>query len=374
MKLKLQKEYQVGADMLPVDSIIEIEDEATANALIADGTATMYTEDTAMSEELKMVEQCAKSIKTNQKEVNTMSEEIKNKFGKAVKDAIETKAVTAYASTEATQPLGIVGFSTGLAGKVRKQTVKGNLNIVYSGTMADGNGYPVIDIVGEATAAATQAPLVQYDAIPAKWFATVAVPNEYLDDVVAMEAFVSEELTRKANLVIDNSIVNGPFTQNKGLKGIVTSADTVTVDVADVTLPTLPELHSMVDSILPELQGKAEWVISPAVWSNLKAELLDSNNLNAQLISDGANKTLLGYPVNVSVVCTAENPIVFGDFSQYIVGVAREMSIEVDRSAGFLTDVTPVKVSFRFSGGPACAKKVYDSVSYGAFVTCQAGS
>lgn len=374
MKLKLIKEYQVGEQTLPVDSVIEIEDQATAQALIADGTATEYTEQVAVVEETEAIKAEAKSLKVDKQEVENKEVKNMNMFGKSVKDAIESKAVTSYASTEATQPLGIVGFASGIAGLTRKMPIKGNLNIVKSATMADSNGYPVIDIVGEATAADTTAPLAQYAAIPAKWFATVAVPNEYIDDVPMMEAFVTEELTKKANLVMDNSIINGTFSSNYGLKGVTVSADTVEVEVADLDLPTVTELHQMVDSILPELQANAKWVIRPAVWSALKGALLDVDNVNNQLISDGATKTLLGYPVIVSVVAPSDHTVIFGDFSQYIVGVARDMTIEVDRSAGFLTDVTPVKVSFRFAGGPACGLKVYDSVSYGAFVMAGAAS
>lgn len=376
MKLKLIKEYELNGEVLPIDSIIEVEDESVANELVASETAVMYTEEVEVEEQTEAIKSESKKLKTELAEMETKSltnKEIKNMntLGKAIKDAIETKAVTTYAGTEATQPLGIVSMDVGLAGACRKQPIKGNLNIVYSNTMATTGYAPVIDIVGEATAAATTVPLTQYSAIPAKWFATVAIPNEYLDDVVQMEAFVTTELSNKANLVVDNSILNGAFSNNYGLKGVLQSTDSVDTGSVVLSAITICNLHAVVDSVLPECQANAMWVINPATWAQLKCNFLDADNLNGQLITDGAQKTLLGYPVKVSVTVPAATPVVFGDFSKYFIGVSREMQIEVDRSAGFLTDVTPVKVSLRLAGGPACSKKLYGTAdapsTYGAF-------
>lgn len=372
MTVRLLSDLTQGDQVTPSGSIVELED-AAAQALVEAGTAEVYTAEVEAAEEVKMVEECAKSIKAEQSakmEIKTMSTAIENAFGKALATAVETKAVTTYASTEATQPLGIVSLATGLSGKCRKQVIKGNLNVVYSATNIDAFGKPVVAAVGELTAAATATDLTQYDAIPGKYMATVLIPNEYLEDVPTMEAFVTGELNMQAQAKLDECILNGTFAGNKGLKGIATASatDTIRVDLADDTLPTLVELHAMVDSVIPSLQAKAEWVISPLVWGNLKAELLDMNNLNAQLISDGTNKTLLGYPVNVSVQCLSTTPIVFGDFSQYLLGMARDITIEVDRSNAFNVDAVMAKVTFRIAGGPACSKKMYDSVTYGAFV------
>ena len=369
MKLKLVKEYEYNGELLPIDSIIEVEDEVQAQGLIESGIATAYTEEVEVEEEVEAIKECAKSINT---EVETKSLQVKetenmNMFGKSIKDAIATKAVTTYASTEATQPLGIVSLEAGLAGMARKQPITGNLNIVYSATETTTGNLPVLGIVGECTTADTDTDLTQYSAIPGKWFATVCIPSEYLEDVPAMEAFVSQELQNKANLVMDNSIINGAFGSNIGLKGVITSTDSIDVGSVVLSAITALNLHTVVDSILPELQAKAVWVIAPATWSQLKASFLDVDNVNNQLITDGTNKTLLGYPVKVSVVMPSATPIVFGDFSQYLIGVNREVMISADRSAGFLTDSVPVKVAFRLAGGPACSKKVYNGATYAAF-------
>jgi HK97 family phage major capsid protein len=79
------------------------------------------------------------------------------------------------------------------------------------------------------------------------------------------------------------------------------------------------------------------------------------------------NKTLLGYPVMVSIQALAATPVIFGDFSQYLLGMARDITIEIDRSNKFNVDAVVAKVTFRIAGGPACSLKVYDGETYGAF-------
>lgn len=371
MKLKLIKAYSVDGEVIPVDSIIEVEDDTCAQELIDNETAVAYTDEVEVEEEVEVIKSEAKTIKTETEIKSLQMKEDKimeNTLGKSIQNAIATKAVETYSGVEATAPLGIIKLESGLGAKVRRQPMSGStLNIVYSGTQALSTSLPVIDIVGESTSAATTTPLTQYSAINAKWFATVAIANEYLDDVQSMESFVSEELANKAQLVIENSILNGAFGSNKGLKGVITSTDTVATTAVALSAITVPELHKMVDSLLPECQANATWVIAPATWSQLKGLLLDADNLGFQLIKDGATKELLGYPVIVSLCMAAATPILIGDFSKYMIGVGRELAIEVDRSAGFLTDVTPIKVSLRLAGGPACSKKWYADCTYGAF-------
>jgi hypothetical protein len=373
MKLKLLSEQTINDEVLPIDSVIEVDDETCAQEFITSGKAVQYTDEAEVEEEVECIKEEAKTIttevETKSLEINKEIKTMENLLFKAIKSAIETKAVETYSGTEATQPLGIIKLDSGLGALVRKQPMSGStLNIVYSGTQALSTDLPKIDIVGEATAAATTAPLTQYSAINAKWFATVAIANEYLDDVQAMESFVSEELQNKAQLVIENSILNGTFGSNKGLKGVITSTDTAETTAVALSAITVADLHEMVDTLLPECQMNATWVINPATWSQLKGLLLDADNLGFQLIKDGAVKELLGYPVIVSLCMPAANPILIGDFSKYMIGVGRELAIEVDRSAGFLTDVTPLKVSVRLAGGPACGKKWYADATYAAFV------
>jgi len=376
MKLKLIKEYDYNGEIIPIDSIIEVEDEVQAQGLIESGIAIAYTEEVEVEEEVEAIKSEAKTIKETEIENKSLEtkKEIKNMnmFGKTIKDAIETKAVKDYASTEATSPLGTINFATGLGAKCRKMPINGNLNIVYSNTMATSAGLPVIGIIGESTAAATTVPLGQYAALPAKWMATVAVPSEYIDDVAQMEAFVSTELNNQAELVIENSIINGTFSSSYGLKGVLTDTNTVVNTGVTLSGITDTDIHALVDAVSPECQRNAIFVIRPATWAQLKANFMGADNLDKQLIVDGPNKSLMGYPVLLSVVVPAAKPVIFGDFGKYLIGVARSMQVEVDRSVSFLTDDVAVKVTTRLAGGPTVVKKQYDSATYGAFATFSA--
>lgn len=375
MMIKLIKEVTIEDQLIPIDSVIEVED-TLGQSMIDNETAILYTSEEIVKEEVELIEETSEVIKQESKKIKKENKSIfdlstqgkmkMNLFGKAIKDAIETKAVTTYAGTEATEPLGVVSFDIGLGQFCNKMNINGNLNIVYSATESTSAELPAFDIVAESTAAATTVALTQYSSLPAKYFATVTVPNEYIEDVAQMESYVSRELTNKANRVMDKSILRGAFTNNYGLKGVVTSSDTVTV-TATLSAIAITDLHEMVDSIIPELQKNAIWVINPTTWSQLKGSFLDSENINSQLIQDGSDKKLLGYPVKVSTALIAAAPIVFGDFSQYLIGINKALQIETDRSVAFLTDATALKVCMRLSGGPACSIKSIDGVSYGAF-------
>ena len=104
--------------------------------------------------------------------------------------------------------------------------VSGNLNIVYSKAATESADsvpvmLPTIGLTGEGTAGATTVPLAQYSAIPGKWFATVAVTTELLEDVPSLEAFVIAELRTQLGIALDNSALNGAFTNSIGLKGVI---------------------------------------------------------------------------------------------------------------------------------------------------------
>ncbi len=377
MKIKLIKETTLNDQVIPAGHILEIEDEI-GQALITSENAIPYTPDVEQAEEAQIIQEEVDALKSVEKTVKAQAKSIESYaikgskkmetngvFGKAIKDAIETKAVTSFAGTEATPVLGQLFSGSKLLAKTNKQTIKGNLNVVFSGSLSGSGIGPSISIIGENTANAQTAPLMQYAAIPAKWFATVAIPNEYIDDVQGMEQYVSNVLKTEAGRVIDNSILNGAFTNNYGFKGVCGDANAVKTTFAAVTAVTKDEIESMIANVLPEAQDNAVWVVSPNAWSYCQAALLDADNVGGQLIKDGMDKSLYGYPVIVTTAAASANPMVFGDFSQYFTGFSRDLTVEVDRSAAFLTDATAVKVSVRGAGGLASSPKYYNNKAYG---------
>lgn len=388
MKVKLIKEFNAGTDevpeILPVDSVIEVDVE-TGNQLIADEFAIEYTEEEVKSEEellkdkeLLEVEEEVKRLKLELKGTKKIVLEDKkmNVFGKSIKAAIETKATgmtgaSVLAGTDATDVLGVIAADSIIFGKARKMPISGNLNVIYSkgatsdGDLTDPTILPMIGVVGEGTAGATTVPIGQYQAIPGKWFATVAITQEMLEDVPSLEAFVIQELRTELGIAIDNSALNGTFTNSIGLKGVVGDTNALSSNFADEDAPTLSELTAMTAKINPMLHGVSEWYINPTTWGNLEGTLLTANNIANQLIKTGKEKELLGFPVNISFAVPS---LVFGDFGQYMIGVRKEIEITRDDSVLFNTDEAMIKIRIRLAGGLAAGVRSYEGSDYASIV------
>lgn len=376
MKIKLIKETVLNDQTIPAGHILEIEDEA-GQQLITDESAVLYTPEMEQMEETEIIQEEVENLKAVEKTVKTQTKSIHdyakgNKkmektfaFGEKIKQALDTKAVTSFASTEATPVLGNIFEGSKIFSKTNKRNINGNLNVVFLGALSGSGIGPAIDIVAEATAASTSVPLMQYNAIPGKYFATVPVPNEYMEDVQGMETSVSNAMNKQINYKLDAGILGGAFTNSTGLKGVIGDANAVKQTVASVTAWTKDEIEAQIAKVLPEAQANAMWVVSPVYWAAAQGALLDADNVGGQLIKDGAEKSLYGYPVVVSTAIPSANPAVFGDFGEYVVGVARDIAIEPDRSAGFTTDSTIIRASVRVAGGLASSPKYYAGSTYG---------
>jgi len=385
MKIKLLTDYTTTVDeveqVMPTGSVLELED-AAAEQLIADGTAEAYTEEAeaaeakaealAVAAEAKalaatLVESKKLDLKTQVPEDTKM-----NVFGKAIKDVCEGKATgmsgnAVLAGTDATDVLGLISAKSVIYDKARKMPISGNLSVIYTkGASGDPTVLPVIGVVAEGTGAGTTLPLGQYDAIPGKWFATVAITSEMLEDVPSLEAAVIAELQGETGIAIDNSIMNGAFGSSIGFKGVVDDTNAVQADFAAFATPTQTELSNMVAKVNPQLHSTCEWYISPAQWKYITTVMLTAANLDGQLIKTGKNKELLGFPVNITFVLGATTPIVFGDMSKYVIGVRKELEIIRDDSVLFDTDEIMIKIRGRLCGGLAAGVRTYEDVDYAA--------
>lgn len=390
MKIKLLAAFNAGTEeepnVLPAESVIEVSAEV-GDQMVADGLAIEYTEEEeaveeeAAAPELKaMVLAKAKAIKLDQKTAHTVivQENKMNVFGKAIKDVMESKATgmsgsAAVSGTDATDVLGVIAADSVIYGKCRKVPVSGNLNIVYSKAATESADsvpvmLPTIGLTGEGTAGATTVPLAQYSAIPGKWFATVAVTTELLEDVPSLEAFVIAELRTQLGIALDNSALNGAFTNSIGLKGVIDDTNALQADIANFEKPTIPELTAMIAMVNPMLHPSCEWYINPAFWSTLEGELLTANNVSNQLIKTGKEKELLGFPVNISFAVPEDNPAVFGDFGKYVIGERKAIEIERDDSVLFNTDEVMLKIRVRLAGGLAAGVRTYEDADYAAIV------
>lgn len=395
MKLKFLKEYNAGTEdepnVLPVDSVIELEDEVGAQ-LIADGVAIEYDEKAAQEEEDAAAAEAARllaeeterlRLENETKSIKKMDggKAMKNVFGKALKEVAEGKATgmsgnAVLAGTEATEVLGVIAADSVIYQKARKVPISGNLNVIYSkAASGDPTVLPQIGLVAEGNTGATTIPMGNYEAIPGKWFATVAVTSEMLEDVPSLEQFVIQELRTELGITLDNSALNGEFTNNIGLKGVIDDVNALQADFASFTAPELDELTAMTAKVNPMLQGVSEWYISPTLWGVLEDTLLPVNYVSNQLIKTGKDKELLGYPVNLCFALPSATPIVFGDFSKYIIGERKAIEITRDDSVHFNTDEVALKVRVRLAGGLAAGVRTYEGNQYAAIVYGQlAGS
>lgn len=385
VKIKLLQDYQAkteaGDELIPADSIIEVA-EAIAEELIEAGIAENYTEEAKEleDEELKAVEDeevksLAATLVSAKRVVRVGNRETKmNVFGKAIKSVVEGKATgmsgaVTLQGTDATDILGIIAAKSVIFGKARKIPIQGNLSVIYS-KAASGNPtvLPQIGIVAEGTGSGTTIPIGQYNAIPGKWYATVAVTTEMLEDVPSLEAFVIAEMQTQLGITIDNSCLNGTFTDSIGMKGVLTDANSVQAAFATITAPTITELTAMTAKVNPMLHDVSEWYINPAQWALIEAKLLDANNIANQLIKSGKAKELLGFPVNISFAVPEDNPMVFGDFGQYAIGTRKDITVTRDDSVLFDSDEVMLKIRARLCGGLAAGVRTYEGADYAAIV------
>lgn len=367
MRIKIIRQVQ-GADGAPLEpgTIFDTENDADAQALIDVGDAIAYSEeveaadaaaDQARLEAEKTALQAELAAVEAQKACGDKPQEkafMKGILGKALKTAVETKSATVvsdFGGVTATPVLGVIASESELYKLVRHIPIQGSaLRVIYSKPVSGES--PEVGIIGEKQTADTAIPKDAYTRLVAKWMATVSVPNEYLEDIEAMEAFVQDELQGELNDVLDNSILYGADPTN-GFKGIYESDQAVEVECVDPAAPTKAELELVMAAVLAKVHKNAVWVMSSNSWAACQAALLDEKNVGGQLIVSGKDKMLYQFPVIVTDV--AGDHIFFGDFSHYVLGETRGITVEVDKSAEFLSDATSFKISVRAAGGPACS-------------------
>lgn len=143
----------------------------------------------------------------------------------------------------------------------------------------------------------------------------------------SIEALVRSDLVTGCALAIDKAIFQGAGT-NEPL-GITGQSGIGTTTIASAGNPTWAEVVAFETdlSVANALSGSLAYVTTPAVRSTLKTTvkaagtglfLLENNNLN-------------GYPVLTSTQLTA-NRIIFGDFSQVLVGFWGVLDIKPDEA------------------------------------------
>ena len=395
MKLKLLKEFTNADKVYTAGEFIEIDDQPTCDQLINDGTAIAFTPELqaelqaqadakdaeairAKADEIKAVKKLETKNFTVAKKTEAPKGVCKMQKGivaKAIRKAIETKSVSDFSGVEATEVIGNVFAGSPIYDACSKRPLNDStMRINYSVVRSSKGNVPAVGIIGEATANAVTIAKGTYDAHVAKIFATAEIPNEEMSDIEGIEDWVIAELRTSAGEVLDNSIINSPFTSDKGTKGLANDINVADAEISSLTKPTLADLLTVKGTALPQAQKKGTWIIAQAVWNEICALGLTADNIGGQLIKfGGANgDELLGRPVIVTPLATADKPIFFGDLSFYRIGEKMDgkdgVGIEVDTSCGFAKDVTTVRLTARVAGGYAASLKAYEFDEYDAIV------
>jgi len=367
LKIKLIKDATINSETHPADSILDIEDQATIDALFADEACIEYTEEEAEAEieqlkveEKELVVEEAEKIKTEQKSILKLAvnkspatgvNKMKGLIGKSV---MERKAVGDVAGTTATEYMGYVAKGNKLWDAVSKISVNGNLRVVYA------NGVPTISTVTEGNTNAQTATPIAKTATLVKKFASFNVPTEYFEDVDGLDTYLSGGIATQIYKAVIGEMVAGAQTGATiaGLESIAASGDVQEQEFVSLTAPTVAELMAFKNLVHPDLRDGTTFIVSPSFWAGCESALLNEKNLGNQLITTGANPTMFGYPV---IVCEQATTPIVGDLRQYVIGVGRELKVvQTDAPA---TDSVITSVSIRAAGAIGWKK----DATYAAF-------
>ena len=371
LKFKVLKPITVDGTDYAIDAVVELSDETAIAALIAEGAIAPYEEqtppaddDTRSAAAPVVTPAPVPTSATRARQVvairsiaddTRVTEPInRSRVVTAMVRAHQTRAASDYSTTELTDILGLIGGGNVLFPLSSRIPTRGNLNIVYA-DWTQGN--PALGLVAECVKDENEVDLAHYIAIPGKYKATVAICSEYLEDNASMDAFVRAALSRAAGIGIDVGMLTGAFTNSIGLRGII--GDTTRVNSSEVgdtsTAVTRAQLDALIASVYAETYQSMNIAFNPLAWNAFVASL-NPTNICCDQIQTGKNPTYRGWPVLLTSAVPAANKVVVGDFSHYTVGVARTVTVESDKSAGFAEDAVLFRVTCRLAGGVAGSK------------------
>jgi len=142
-----------------------------------------------------------------------------------------------------------------------------------------------------------------------------------------VETLVRNDMTLGAALAIDLAVFEGAGADGEPL-GLVNHPDINTVAVSTDTTPTWDEVVQFESAVATDnaLAGALKYVTTPAVRGKMKVTTKDSGS---GLFVCSENNTVNGYPVLTSTQL-ATSRLLFGDFSQIVVGMWGVLDIKPD--------------------------------------------
>lgn len=146
----------------------------------------------------------------------------------------------------------------------------------------------------------------------------------------AIETMVRQDLVTGASLALDLAIFEGKGAALEPL-GILNHASINTVSVSTDGTPTWDEIVQFETEISTDnaLAGALSYLTTPAVVGKMKVTVKASGQMGFVMDADG---TVNGYPCRKSTQLTTSSTIIFGDWSQIIVGFWGVMDIKPDEA------------------------------------------
>jgi HK97 family phage major capsid protein len=153
-----------------------------------------------------------------------------------------------------------------------------------------------------------------------------------------VDALIRDDLNKAIAVGLDKAVIQGAGDGSNAPQGIIGATDVPVITIADNDggEPTKAELHNFLKSLDDNnaLSGNCTWITTPTIAAAAKQTLLDSGVSGYQWNMD--NNTMLGYPAFSTANIPAERTI-FGDFSEYILGVFDGIEIVYDPYSGAKT-------------------------------------
>jgi HK97 family phage major capsid protein len=153
-----------------------------------------------------------------------------------------------------------------------------------------------------------------------------------------VDALIRDDLNKAIAVGLDKAVIQGAGDGSNAPQGIIGATDVPVITIADNDggEPTKAELHEFLKSLDDNnaLSGNCTWITTPTIAAAAKQTLLDSGVSGYQWNMD--NNTMLGYPAFSTANIPAERTI-FGDFSEYILGVFDGIEIVYDPYSGAKT-------------------------------------
>lgn len=197
----------------------------------------------------------------------------------------------------------------------------------------------------------------------------VRVSNELMEDASAFDVGLTNAMTAAVTIGLDTAFINGTGAGQP--LGILNAPATITV--AKESSPAqgtgtllLPNLAKMLGKISPASFANAVWFVHPSVLPSLYNLVIVIQNVagtenvggsfaGAVTQAGDGSLRIFGKEVVVTEACSvfsSAGDVILADFSQYAVGLHRDVMIERSQHVWFTTDELAFRLRLRIDGQP----------------------